>query len=743
MKLVGYTDKLSAKGGETVEVMISSEHPTFHAKLVRLIHGDERSAGPGFKSKSVPSSFEGQYPGTHQRIMPGSYARIPSRRSLHIRGSFSIQMWIMPTTPKSHTQTLLSAANPDGDRIALRLEKGQIALSIGDQTVHTERSLHRGVWYSVSAAYSADSGIVRLRVHQHSGIVLADPESVTAQIVVSPIDVTGDILFAGEAIEFGSTPTVGNFYNGKIDSPRIFTRALDDTELVALEADEAPADPAGSWDFSLDISSSIVSDTSRHKNHGVVVNRPTRAVTGRNWDASTTSWTDVPHEYAAIHFHDDDLSDAGWTPSFSWSVPEDLQSGVYAVHVTSGNDEDYIPFIIVPHIDRAQADIAVVMPTFSYLAYANEQMANGGTLNGLVENYPRLPEDAYIVNNRLISLYDCHSDGSSVAYASWLRPLVNMRPKYTQHWLHGGKGAPHQLGADLYLIDWLVQNAYSFDVITDLELHYDGLARLQPYRVVLTGTHAEYTSGAMIDAYQDYLNGGGRLLYLSGNWMFWVTEPDSDTGTGVEIRRRGSSEWTWPAAPGEAHLSNTGELGGQWATRGRSSHKWLGVGTCGEGDGPGRPFKRNEDSYDPRVRFVFEGIADDELIGDFPSLVNGWGVAGYEVDYADPKKMPEHALVLATADGFGSAYAITSTTLEGGAAQGLEMQTDLVFLEYPNDGAVFSFSCISWAASLSYNNYDNNVARLTQNVLNGFLVEGRPPWLIGAKDFELQGTDAW
>jgi N,N-dimethylformamidase len=45
----------------------------------------------------------------------------------------------------------------------------------------------------------------------------------------------------------------------------------------------------------------------------------------------------------------------------------------------------------------------------------------------------------------------------------------------------------------------------------------------------------------------------------------------------------------------------------------------------------------------------------------------------------------------------------------------------MVFYETPNGGAVWSASSIAWAGSLSHHNYDNNVSRLTNNVLKRFL----------------------
>ncbi|MBT5435024.1 MAG: hypothetical protein P8Q36_10400 [Alphaproteobacteria bacterium] len=45
----------------------------------------------------------------------------------------------------------------------------------------------------------------------------------------------------------------------------------------------------------------------------------------------------------------------------------------------------------------------------------------------------------------------------------------------------------------------------------------------------------------------------------------------------------------------------------------------------------------------------------------------------------------------------------------------------MTFFETPADGAVFSVGSIAWGASLSHNGYDNNVARVSVNVLRRFL----------------------
>jgi N,N-dimethylformamidase len=113
------------------------------------------------------------------------------------------------------------------------------------------------------------------------------------------------------------------------------------------------------------------------------------------------------------------------------------------------------------------------------------------------------------------------------------------------------------------------------------------------------------------------------------------------------------------------------------------------------------------------------------MIGNF-GLIGG-GAAGLELDRADPALgTPPHALVLASSVGHSDAYQLVVEELlasqagTGGAENAL-VRADMVFFENSHGGGVFSTGSIAWAGSLSYNNYDNNVSRITANVLNRFL----------------------
>ena len=153
------------------------------------------------------------------------------------------------------------------------------------------------------------------------------------------------------------------------------------------------------------------------------------------------------------------------------------------------------------------------------------------------------------------SLYNHHNDGMRCIYSSRLRPIVSMRPKY-RYWL---TGAPRHLSADLYLINWLEEKGFPYDVITDEDLHYEGHALLERYKVVITGSHPEYWTTPMISGLEDYLSSGGRTMYLGGNGMYWVTGVDQERPHVIEVRRSLSGFLESEAAPGEGHLSTTGE----------------------------------------------------------------------------------------------------------------------------------------------------------------------------------------
>ena len=354
---------------------------------------------------------------------------------------------------------------------------------------------------------------------------------------------------------------------------------MSEAEIDGAATGAEPYQPAAYWDLGLSVADDRVHDIAG-QHHGRLINMPTQAVTGHRFNGEQSDPAHAPEQYGAIHFHDDDLEDAGWESDAAWLVPSELPSGTYAARLDAGGRVDHIPFVVRPPTGVATAEIGVLLPTLTYLAYANEGIVASGVADKLmVDGVGSIHwADRYVGEHPEWgrSLYDDHSDGSGVCYSSRLRPIPNMRPGY-RFW---STGAPERYAADLYLVDWLDHERQACDVFTDEDLHDDGLALLERYKVILTGAHPEYWTCAMLDAVEGYLAGGGRLMYLGGNGFYWVTTISTDKPHMIEVRRGFNGTRAWESAPGEGHHSTTGEPGGLWRYRGRPPNRLSGSSTA-------------------------------------------------------------------------------------------------------------------------------------------------------------------
>ncbi|MCW5623114.1 MAG: LamG domain-containing protein [Burkholderiales bacterium] len=775
MRLTGYADKFGVHPGDTIRFYVNCDGPkAYKAEVVQMINGDTNPRGPGFIEKAVSASINGEYTGRKQVIHSGSYGYVTDKPALRVQ-SFTLQCWIWPTTPKTHPkywkhgpQGLLTKWSPaDGGYGLFINEAGCPELRVNGKTLTTGAPLRDHAWHFLAATYDAKTGEAIL--YQEPQLTYAlDPEIPPAKAVLSekisqsaiPFVIAGYVGKAdGGPLAASSLPKgveIAGKYNGKIDSPRVCNRALSrlEIETMKLGGQTGMDERRGSgptpklseclvaaWDFGVGINTLTCTDKGPYLFHASLVNCPTRAMTGYNWSGHNFDWKHAPAEYGAIHFHDDDVDDARWDADVVWEVPKDLKSACYALKLTTpDDDEDYIPFFVVPQVGQETAKIAVMIPTISYMAYANEHLANNaGGAELLVYRVPIMQhQNMFLSEHREYggSIYDTHTDGSGLCLSSRLRPILSIRPKY-DHFL---SQSPWQYPADLHLIYWLEVNGYKYDVITDEDVNYDGLARLQNYNVVITGSHPEHNSGPQLDALHNYTQQGGRLMYMGADGWYWVHSyhPGYDhLGRGIvtEMRRCESGIRTWRADPGEYYHQSTGELGGMWRYRGRYLHTVAGTGMSSEGFDISTYYSRTPESNDPRVSWAFEGIEQDAKLGNF-GLVGG-GAAGTELDIVDTMLgSPPHTLVVATSAGRHTEGYLLVMEDYGFNQQGLDgtqhprVRSDIAYHETPNGGACFAFSSIAFCGSLPWNNGDpakNNISRLVKNVLDRFMADGPLP----------------
>ncbi len=586
-----------------------------------------------------------------------------------------------------------------GPERGLFVEGGQLVCRWDEQVVVIERMLECNVWYWLEFTLpGGGSDNVRGRT---MSLTLKSPGGkpelrVSVEAAGATSVDSGELRLSGWAM--GSTSSEGCV----------------DAKLSAVSLRSRISGLVASWSFHSDPGRKVVRDTSGRGQDLLLMQHPRRAVTGPKWDGSFQDPRLGAEHYDAVAFHSDDMTDAGWIPSCRWTIPDDLSSGAYALEVTGSGGTDHIPFFVTPAPGRARNRIAFLVPTFSYLAYGNERHwwdlpDVESRLGGSAEKIVQAPE-RWAWEQGLLSCYDRHLDGTGCTHSSWLRPIVNFRADYHHPYI----GGPHQLSADVIILDWLDQEGIEVDLITDHDLHIEGAALLMGYRLVMTGSHPEYVSGPELNALDAFTARGGNLMYLGGNGFHAVVTTYPDSQHVMELRRGQAGATHWKTPPGETYHAATGEFGGQWLQHNRSPHRLFGVGTGGVSFEKGRGLRRTAASRDAAVDWIFEGVDGDEI--DTPGAVMG-GPAGFEFDrMSEGFGTPRETVQLATAV---FEPAVTDyTVLEGHwTGEFPENRCDLTFIPPRNGrGAVFAAGSISWSSCLLTPG-PNKVSTVTHNVI--------------------------
>lgn len=729
-----YSDHLEYAPGDDVTVRVSaSAAQQVAVSLVKpLASGNEATLD--FSFSEVVGSTTRQVPATFQHTHNGSFGIIEGVVCPEADAdTLTMLAYVWPTMAGKSGQPILTLQGQDA-QLELRLNEAgapvgtlkrtgehgieQMASVVGSQTL-AERQ-----WYLLAVTATADELRV-LQVPVLSNDLRDQPAEQTVGISHLGGFGTSTLLLAADHLleAPNGSPRSDATFDGKIDAPALLNRAVTLAELVAEDHAE-PAwlnDAFAAWDFTTDFETDRFISRIAEQPAGQLFNAPARGMTGRNWTGYSLDYRLTPNEYGAIHFHSDDLEDAAWAETATVTLPTDLASGIYAVRVVGEGCEDHTPFVV-----RAQStrnDVLFLLPTFSYLAYANSRLAeeldySEGVLTNLTPEKQYRDSQVYAHREFGMSVYDHHVDGSGNCYSSHLRPIVNMRWDFRS----GLQGAPRHFAADLAWPAWFESEGVGYDVLSDHGLHERGLSSIEGYDLIITGSHPEYWSGDMLDSVEAYLAKGGSFAYVGGNGFYWVTSVHEKRPHLVEVRRGQQGIRTWEGEPGEAVTTQSAEPGGLWRLRGRAPNRLVGVGMAAQGWDTSTPgFERTQASFDPRVVDLFDGIADDEIIGDF-GLVLG-GAAGDEIDRADTALgTPRHALVIATSQPHSEFYLaapeeVPTPTPHINGTNNPNVRADITFFEHQGGGFVVSTSAITWTGALAYREFDNNVSQFMRNIV--------------------------
>ena len=700
--IAGYSDKLSARPGETVTFFVSSHaREAFKATLHRSISADPNPDGPGIIEDDASTYFNPSwFASRYQGFTPGSFAQSTIDLQADIKSDLVIKLWFMPKVLVAADQTLLAW----GTVSIILDQQGMITAKLADGiSVSTSVAIKCNHWHSLEFKVAA-SGVVALDVKSmmtaKADIEIAKNSHTEFDLAqMFPISVKAPVRIAAG---FGDARCC---FNGKIEAPEI----LVDGSLIAK------------WDFSQDISSLSVKAIAGPD--FLLRNAPTRGVTGRKWDATEFCWRHKPDHYAAISFHDDDIYDFEWDSDFEFVIPDDMPSGIYIMRIEAEGHYDAMPFFVCPPLGKRRADLCVLVSTFTYTIYGNHARPDfAPSWLEKISAWEAYPNNPSQYRHYGLSTYNNHTDGSGICHASHKRVLFNLRPGYLTFGGATCSGLRH-FQADSHLIAWLHNQNIDYDIITDDELDRDGVTAIAGYKAVVTGSHPEYHTSETLDALRDYRDSGGGLVYLGGNGFYWRIVRHPEDSTLLEIRRSEDGLRAWASEPGEYYNAFDGSYGGLWRRNGRPPQQLVGIGFTAQGNFVGMPYKRV--CYDKNMDWVFDGINDD-LLGDFG--FSGHGAAGFELDRRDEKLDDgEDITILAQSYDEDNRFILVPeemlthlTNLSGGPEADVK-RADMVYFKTHTGGQVFAAGSITFCGSLPWNNYANNVSKLLRNVVRKFV----------------------
>lgn len=755
--IIGYSSELTVRPGDTVAYMVSViGGGSYEADLVKVINGDSLSRyAKMFKVEPVKAPFARKYKGAEQPLNLGSYVQVKNTGPLDKLNSFTVSAWIYPTFDPTeyeppdlenpdpffpptlniaplildHSQTIVSRFDKTtGKGWALRLDKEyHLEFVAGDgngklRSMRIDKSVRDWDWAYVAASYDAGRGMVTVHLRekpyapgdQFTARNLEVAGKVDKLIQRGPLRIAAVRDGAGAARAKFEKP--GDVFNGRIQDVRIANRVMTAEEIDALSSETVPGALkkaiVADWDFAKDMKTTKILDVSGNGIDGVAVNIPDRAVRGRFWRGNTIKWMDDTDQYDAITFHADDLYDAEWRTDFSYTVPADLPSGIYAARLKQGGFTEYVTFFVAAPKGKPRADLAVLMSDYNYLAYANITLGATAAKNYPGHNWNTSDSEFLKANLEYGTggVYNSHVDGRNFSFGSRLRPDLGLKPSGM---------TIMNFAQDTHITAFLEHEKIDYDIITEELLDKEGLDLLQHYRAVFSATHPEYVTPQMFDDVAAYTARGGRFIYIGGNGWFWSVGGHPALPGVVESRNFHDIA--------ERYLRN-GDRGGLMVETGRHTGPVFGVEIAAMIFNGSSPYRKLDDAANPRADWIFDGTGEGEVFGDYGIDRARGGACGFEIDrYAPGNGVPRHALVLATSEPL-------RPTIEDVKLSLLPLsviyhpnkadpwaQCDMVFFETPKGGAMFSTGSITWISSTLENNFDNDVARITLNVVRRFL----------------------
>ncbi|HAB17608.1 MAG TPA: LamG domain-containing protein [Verrucomicrobiota bacterium] len=726
----GYANAHSVPAGQRIDFHFSTDVP-FRVEVCRLGVQVDDPAGDEMVFDA------GGFPAHGQLIHPGSYVHVERRLSGE-RRALTLEAWVRPWAVDRLQGIISQEDKEDSEGLALGIGRdGYVGFYLGDGVSPDEAVVHRtpsgvvkrGQWHHLVATFD---GRIK-RVFANGALVGEWPFTNALKPGTHP-------LRLGAMGERGET---NHFLDGDLSMMAIYDAALATPEIEQRFRQRGLQVAAGRsvlacWDFSAERGDEV-RDVSGNRRTGTIINRGTWMVGGPAFTEEVPRFGDYdptkdPARGHGLRLASDDLYDCRWAPTFSWRVPRDARPGIYVARAHHGGlaaSRLYdVTFLVTRAPRRPAAPMLVLCSTNTWRAYNGAPFGVWPDSLHAVIGTDGLPNSPG--NPPAFNLYRRHAAGQGT-YQVGLRMPWPVAGPYV---LYGGPTRySHLMRAERFLHSWLESSGYRFDVAADDDLHRSP-ALLRDYRVVVLNGHSEYWSLPMLRGLDEFLRGGGNLIVLSGNSLFWRVSFDPE-GVVMECRKVDApGNQMLPHERGECWHSDDGLRGGLLRDCGHPGWSYVGLETLGWNN------QANPKNFGPYVatgtdHFLFHrpeetGIrAGDRfgqgLGGDVP-LANGHEfdlrlstLAALQEQPSPPGAScpPDPPGIVPLANGIipwkegGSAFDYFFRPIRPKTDQGGEM----IYWERPGGGRVFNAGSIGsgWALSV-----DPKFQALLRNVLAHF-----------------------
>lgn len=185
-----------------------------------------------------------------------------------------------------------------------------------------------------------------------------------------------------------------------------------------------------------------------------------------------------------------------WKITSSLKIPENWKKGLYIIQINSDKKFFYIPFIIK---NLEVSDFIILLNTNTWEAY---NRYNGASYYRYMCNF-----------NTIYGKKGKIRQGSNTV--SFHRPNLTISDEIynkIQNYEKNIKFKSHLFYGEMYLIDWMHKNSYSYTLITDMDLHNN--FPIQNFKCLVLNCHPEYWTKQMTN---NVITNAKNIISLAGN----------------------------------------------------------------------------------------------------------------------------------------------------------------------------------------------------------------------------------